>query len=122
MNAETNIEINFGTGFFLNYSESLKYLFTNYQIINPNSINVNIELEKTLQDLVEFGDTQKQATDITRDAIKTMRDNLDELERLSKDVQDDTAEFVAVTADTMDEKKTEKKTVKAASKSIFKGI
>lgn len=84
--------------------------------------DVNIELEKTLQDLVEFGDTQKQATDITRDAIKTMRDNLDELERLSKDVQDDTAEFVAVTADTMDEKKAEKKTVKAASKSIFKGI
>lgn len=84
--------------------------------------DVNIELEKTLQDLVEFGDTQKQATNITRDAIKTMRDNLDELERLSKDVQDDTAEFVAVTADTMDEKKAEKKTVKAASKSIFKGI
>ena len=84
--------------------------------------DVNIELEKTLQDLVEFGDTQKQATDITRDAIKTMRDNLDELERLSKDVQDDTAEFVAVTADTMDEKKAEKKTAKAASKSIFKGI
>lgn len=71
--------------------------------------DVNVELEKTLQDLVEFGDTQRQATEITRDAIKTMRDNLDELEKLSKDVQEDTADFVAVTADTIDEKKAPKK-------------
>ena len=39
-------EIIYGTGFFIKLSESLKYLFTNYLIINPNSINVNIELEK----------------------------------------------------------------------------
>ena len=84
--------------------------------------DVNIELEKTLQDLVEFGDTQRQATEITRDAIKTMRDNLDELEKLSKDVQEDTADFVAVTADTIDEKKIAKKEKKDTSKSIFKGI
>lgn len=84
--------------------------------------DVNIELEKTLQDLVEFGDTQRQATEITRDAIKTMRDNLDELEKLSKDVQEDTADFVAVTADTIDEKKASKKEKKDTSKSIFKGI
>lgn len=84
--------------------------------------DVNIELEKTLQDLVEFGDTQRQATEITRDAIKTMRDNLDELEKLSKDVQEDTADFVAVTADTIDEKKAPKKEKKDTSKSIFKGI
>ena len=84
--------------------------------------DVNIELEKTLQDLVEFGDTQRQATEITRDAIKTMRDNLDELEKLSKNVQEDTADFVAVTADTIDEKKAPKKEKKDTSKSIFKGI
>ena len=84
--------------------------------------DVNIELEKILQDLVEFGDTQRQATEITRDAIKTMRDNLDELEKLSKDVQEDTADFVAVTADTIDEKKAPKKEKKDTSKSIFKGI
>lgn len=84
--------------------------------------DVNVELEKTLQDLVEFGDTQRQATEITRDAIKTMRDNLDELEKLSKDVQEDTADFVAVTADTIDEKKAPKKEKKDTSKSIFKGI
>lgn len=79
--------------------------------------DVNIELEKTLQDLVAFGDTQRQATDITRDAIATMRNNLDELEKLSKDVQGDTAEFVAVTADTISDKK-EKKASKS-SKSLF---
>ena len=84
--------------------------------------DVNIELEKTLQDLVEFGDTQRQATDITREAITTMRANLDELEKLSKDVQNDTAEFVAVAADTMTDKKTKKNTTKTDSKSIFKGI
>ena len=83
--------------------------------------DINIELEKTLQDLMEFGDNQKQATEITRDAIKTMRDNLAELEKLSKDVQEDTAEFVAVTADVVvNDDKSEKKSKK--SKSIFKDI
>lgn len=80
--------------------------------------DVNIELEKTLQDLMEFGDTQRQATDITREAIERMRENLDELEKISKDVQDDTAEFVAVTADTLKENKAKKTETK--SKSLFK--
>ena len=80
--------------------------------------DVNIELEKTLQDLMEFGDTQRQATDITRDAIETMRANLDELEKLSKDVQDDTAEFVGVAGDVISKKKEVKSETK--SKSIFK--
>lgn len=84
--------------------------------------DVNIELEKTLQDLMEFGDTQKQATEITRDAIATMRSNLDELEKLSKDVQDDTAEFVAVAAETGTEQKKEAKKVSTDSKSLFKGL
>ena len=81
--------------------------------------DVNIELEKTLQDLVEFGDTQKQATEITRDAIATMRNNLDELEKMSKDVQEDTAEFVAATGDVISEKKKDKKST-AKSNSLFK--
>ena len=34
-----------GTGFFLKVSDSLKYLITNYHVINPNNINANIELE-----------------------------------------------------------------------------
>ena len=36
---------NFGTGFFLNYSDSLKLLLTNYHIINPRLENENIEIE-----------------------------------------------------------------------------
>jgi len=84
--------------------------------------DVNIELEKTLQDLMEFGDTQRQATDITREAITTMRANLDELEKLSKDVQEDTSEFVAVAAETGAKKKEPKKEKKDTSQSIFKGI
>ena len=36
---------NFGTGFFLNYSDELKLLLTNYHVINPNLENANIEIE-----------------------------------------------------------------------------
>jgi len=81
--------------------------------------DVNIELEKTLQDLMEFGDTQRQATDITRDAIETMRANLDELEKLSKDVQDDTAEFVGVAGDVISKNKKPVES-KTSSNSFFK--
>ena len=35
----------FGTGFFLNYSDSLKLLFTNYHVIFPSLNNHNIEIE-----------------------------------------------------------------------------
>jgi len=84
--------------------------------------DVNIELEKTLQDLMDFGDTQRQATEITREAITTMRENLQKLEEEAKCVQEDTAEFVAVAAETGSKKKDTKKTVKGDSKSIFKGI
>lgn len=84
--------------------------------------DINVELERTLQDLVDFGETQRQATEITRDAITTMRENLKELEDIAKDVQEDTAEFVAVTADTVTKKKDSKKATKSDSKSIFKGI
>ena len=36
---------NFGNGFFLNYSDELKLLLTNYHVINPNLENANIEIE-----------------------------------------------------------------------------
>ena len=35
----------FGTGFFMNYSDSLKLLITNYHVIHPELININIEIE-----------------------------------------------------------------------------
>ena len=35
----------YGTGFFMDISDSKKYLLTNYHIINPNVINNDIEIE-----------------------------------------------------------------------------
>ena len=35
----------YGTGFFMNYSNSLKCLMTNYHVINPNVENENIIIE-----------------------------------------------------------------------------
>ena len=42
---KTNKGILYGTGFFMNYSDSLKCLMTNYHVINPNVENENIEIE-----------------------------------------------------------------------------
>ncbi len=42
---ETNGGINHGTGFFLNYSESKKFLMTCYHVINPSLENRKITLE-----------------------------------------------------------------------------
>ena len=42
---KTNKGYAYGTGFFMNISDSKKYLITNYHIINPNVINNNIEIE-----------------------------------------------------------------------------
>ena len=40
-----NNTYNFGTGFFLKISDSLKYLVTNYHVLNPHLINSNIKIE-----------------------------------------------------------------------------
>ena len=42
---EVKKNIAYGTGFFLNYSEQVKYLITCYHIINPSIENENIEIE-----------------------------------------------------------------------------
>ena len=42
---ETNEGIAHGTGFFLNYSDSKKFLMTCYHVINPKLENNKIELE-----------------------------------------------------------------------------
>ena len=42
---ELNEGIKHGTGFFLNYSDSLKCLLTNYHVINPSVEKENIEIE-----------------------------------------------------------------------------
>ena len=45
INLKNNKEINKVIGFFIKLSESLKYIFTNSNIINPDLMNENIELE-----------------------------------------------------------------------------
>ena len=42
---ETKKGILYGTGFFMNYSDKLKCLMTNYHVINPSVENENIEIE-----------------------------------------------------------------------------
>jgi len=42
---ETKEGKSYGTGFFMNYSDSLKCLMTNYHVINPSLENENIEIE-----------------------------------------------------------------------------
>lgn len=71
---------------------------------------VNSDLEAQLKTLMEFGDTQREATEISRGALADMRHNLAALEDLSRDVQDDTREFVGVAADVVsnDKSKAEK--------------
>lgn len=73
---------------------------------------INNDLEAMLQNLAEFGDTQREATEITRSALETMRANLEEIEKMSKDVQGDTREFIAVTGDVLSEKSETKKETK----------
>ncbi len=65
---------------------------------------INDDLEAMLRNLTEFGDTQREATEITRTALETMRMNLDEIEKLAKDVQTDTKEFVGVAGDVLVQK------------------
>lgn len=65
---------------------------------------INYDLEAMLQNLAEFGDTQREATEITRSALETMRANLEEIEKMAKDVQSDTRDFVAVTGDVLAQK------------------
>lgn len=80
---------------------------------------INYDLEAMLQNLAEFGDTQREATEITRAALETMRSNLNEIEKMAKDVQSDTRDFVAVTGDVLSHKTETTKTV-PTSTSPFK--
>lgn len=81
---------------------------------------INTDLEAMLQNLAEFGDTQREATEITRNALETMRANLDEIEKLAKDVQDDTKDFIGVTGDVLANKSEPKKEEEPTHHSPFK--
>lgn len=80
--------------------------------------DINYDLEAMLQNLAEFGDTQREATEITRSALETMRANLEEIEKMAKDVQSDTKDFIGVTGDVLSKKEEPKKA--ASSSSPFK--
>lgn len=82
--------------------------------------DINYDLEAMLQNLAEFGDTQREATEITRTALETMRANLEEIEKMAKDVQSDTRDFVAVTGDVLSQKAEPTKTGSTGSTSPFK--
>jgi len=81
---------------------------------------INYELEAMLQNLAEFGDTQREATEITRSALETMRANLAEMEKLAQDVQSDTREFVGVAGDVLSKKDGAPKAQAVSAKSPFK--
>lgn len=82
--------------------------------------DINYDLEAMLQNLAEFGDTQREATEITRTALETMRANLEEIEKMAKDVQADTRDFVAVTGDVLSQKAEPAKSASTGSTSPFK--
>jgi hypothetical protein len=87
--------------------------------------DVNSDLEALLKTLEDFGDTQREATDITRGALSDIRHNMAALEGLSRDVQDETREFVGVAADVVgnDKSKVEKpKNTGAASPFNISGV
>jgi len=81
---------------------------------------INQELEAMLQDLAEFGDNQREATEITRAALETMRANLAEMEKLAQDVQGDTRDFVAVAGDVLTQKSEPKSAKAPVTTSPFK--
>ncbi|MGI9301190.1 MAG: hypothetical protein ACR2RB_00575 [Gammaproteobacteria bacterium] len=59
----------------------------------------NTELTKALQDLEQYGDVIRTATDITREGLAETKDLLGKLEETAKDVQEDVKESIAVVAD-----------------------
>lgn len=78
--------------------------------------DINNELEETLETLANFGDTQREATEITRDALERVRATMEEMERLAKDTGEATADFASVSADVVaGAKEPKKKDVAPAS-------
>ena len=60
---------------------------------------LNSDLEQALMDLASYGEIQREATSITRDAVTEMRANLAELEKVARGVEGDVRESIAVNAD-----------------------
>ena len=60
-----------GTGFFMNISNTIKYLITNYHVINPDLINENIEIE------IEIWNHKKMKLNLNNYNIKYFEDPKD---------------------------------------------
>ena len=84
-------KISYGTGFFLNVTNSLKYLLTNYHVINQNSIG-NLELEIWNQNRIKLNLDNRQIKyfekpkDITIVEIKNTDDIYKDIEFLDYDI------------------------------------
>ena len=61
--------------------------------------SVNDDLQKALADLSAYGETKRQTTEITREAVSDMRSNLEALQEMARGVQDDISEGSAVNAE-----------------------
>lgn len=72
--------------------------------------DINVELENTIQTLMDFSDSQREATAITRESVATMRENLAALKAMSEEVGEDTRNFTAVAADVVAEDQKQAKT------------
>lgn len=76
---------------------------------------INKEIEKLFIDLEDLGNAQQDATRISREAVESMRSNLNALKQMSEGVLDDVAEAVSVAGDTLANEN--KAPVKAQTKS-----
>ena len=88
---KNNDKISYGTGFFLNVTNSLKYLLTNYHVINQNSIG-NLELEIWNQNRIKLNLDNRQIKyfekpkDITIVEIKNTDEIYKDIEFLDYDI------------------------------------
>ena len=89
---ETNEGIAHGTGFFLNYSDSKKYLMTCYHVINPSLYKNKIELEIHNQKIMQlkfknrFTKYMDRPEDIAMIEIKESDEIYNEIEYLNYDL------------------------------------
>lgn len=60
---------------------------------------VNVDMEALIGQLIDLRDTQGEATQITFDTFQRMRDNMNELERIAKDVNETNDEFRSIGAE-----------------------
>ena len=87
-----NNEYKQGTGFFMNISNSLKYLITNYHVINPDIIHGDIEIELHNHKKMKLGLTNRninyieQPRDITIIEIKNTDEIYNDIKFLEYDM------------------------------------